>query len=170
MSMPEEIKTRDARADELDRVSGLLEESYREYASLVPPEAWESYRQDILNVRGRLSDSELIVAELDGDLVGAVTLYLHGSPSLPWPKGWAAIRLLGVLPAFRKKGVGLALMDECVRRCRRVGLNTIGLHTTTAMAVARRLYERMGFVRVPQYDFAPDDEDEVVVMAYRLDI
>ncbi len=168
--MPADIKTRDARIDELDSVSKLLEESYREYSSLVPVEAWEPYRQDILDVRGRLRDSDLIVAELDGNLVGAVTLYLHGSPSLPWPEGWAGIRLLGVLPGVRKKGVGVALMNECVRRCRDAGLKTIGLHTTTAMAVARRLYERMGFVRVPQYDFAPEDGDEVIVMAYRLDI
>ncbi len=168
--MPEKIKTRDARIDEIDSVSTLLEESYREYASLVPAEAWESYRQDILDVRGRLRDSELIVAEFDGRLVGAVTLYLHGSPSLSWPEGWAGIRLLGVLPGYRRKGVGAALMDECVRRCRNAGLTTIGLHTTTAMAGARRIYERMGFVRVPQYDFAPDDGDEAVVLAYRLDI
>ncbi len=168
--MPEDIKTRDVKIDELDSVSRLLEESYREYSSLVPVESWESYRQDILDVRGRLRDSELIVAELDGNLVGAVTLYLHGSPSLPWPDGWAGIRLLAVLPGFRTRGVGVALMDECVRRCRNAGIRTIGLHTTTAMAVARRLYERMGFVRVPQYDFAPDDGDEVVVMAYRMDI
>jgi glutamine synthetase len=33
---------------------------------------------------------------------------------------------------------------------------------------AIRLYERMGFVRVPEFDFHP--APEVVVMAYRLDL
>ncbi len=166
--MNSSIKTRDARTDELDAVGKLLEDAYREYSSLVPAEAWESYRQDIVDVRSRLAESQLVVAELNGELAGAVTLYLHGSNSLPWPSDWAGIRLLGVRPGIRGKGVGSALMNECVRRCRTAGLRVIGLHTTVAMDVARRLYEKMGFVRTPEYDFHPDDG--VVVMAYRLDI
>jgi hypothetical protein len=35
------------------------------------------------------------------------------------------------------------------------------------MAVARGMYERMGFVRVPAYDFFPGPGVEV--LAYRLD-
>ncbi len=100
-------------------------------------------------------------------MAGAVTLYLDGSETLSWRPGWAGIRLLGVGPAFRGKGVGKALMEECVRRCRAAAIKNIGLHTTTAMDVARRMYESMGFVRVPEFDFHPDAE--VVVMAYRLE-
>jgi ribosomal protein S18 acetylase RimI-like enzyme len=59
-------------------------------------------------------------------------------------------------------------MDECVRRCRERGIATIGLHTTETMDIARRMYERMGFVRVPEFDFHP--APGVVVMAYRLDL
>jgi hypothetical protein len=36
------------------------------------------------------------------------------------------------------------------------------------MAVARAMYERMGFVRAPEFDFQP--APETVVMAYRLDL
>jgi hypothetical protein len=36
------------------------------------------------------------------------------------------------------------------------------------MAVARNLYEAMGFERAPEFDFHP--EPDVVVMAYRFDI
>ena len=163
-----EIAVRDARPDELDAIALLLKEAYEQYAPLVPREAWDSYRQDIMDVRGRMSESQLIVAETEGRIAGAVTLYLNGSASLSWPHGWAGIRLLGVHPTFRGRGVGKALMDECVRRARDAGIKTIGLHTTTAMDVARRLYEKMGFVRVPEFDFHPDDD--VVVMAYRLDL
>ena len=53
-------------------------------------------------------------------------------------------------------------------RCRKRGVRTIGLHTTVIMEVARGMYERMGFVRAPEYDFHP--RPEVVVMAYRLDL
>lgn len=166
--MAEQIHIRDARSDELDRVASLLKDAYQQYAPLMPPDAWELYVQDIMDVTGRLSESQLIVADIDSRLAGAVTLYLKGWESLSWPEGWAGIRLLGVHPDFRGRGVGKAVMEECVRRGRSAGLRAIGLHTTTAMDVARRLYEKMGFVRVPEFDFHPDDR--IVVMAYRLDM
>ena len=123
-----------------------------------------------MDVRTRINESELILAEFDGQLVGTVTFYLNaGNSSMQWlPKGWAGVRLLAVHPAYRRRGIGLALMEECVRRCRNKGISTIGLHTTEMMEVARRMYERMGFVRVSEYDFYP--RPTVVVMAYRLDL
>ncbi len=123
-----------------------------------------------MDVRSRLGEAELIVAEYNSQLAGSVTLYLDSpkSEESVWPEGWAGIRLLGVDPAYRGYGVGRALMDYCVRRCRELGIRTIGLHTTTFMATARRMYERMGFVRVPEYDFHP--RPGTVVMAYRLDL
>jgi ribosomal protein S18 acetylase RimI-like enzyme len=161
---------RDAHAGELDEVARLIVDSYRQYQQYLPPPRWQWYVEDMMNVRGRLDQSELIVAEEEGHLAGAVTLFLKGSKSAleGWPQGWASIRLLAVHPAFRSRGVGQALMDECVRRCRRLGVLTIGLHTTEYMEVARRMYERMGFKRAPEYDFHP--EPGAVVMAYRLDL
>ena len=120
-----------------------------------------------MDVKGRILESDQIVAEEQGQLVGAVTLYLDGT-RVSWPPGWSGVRLLGVPPEHRGKGIGRALMDECLRRCRAAGIATIGLHTTEAMAVAKMMYERMGFLRVPQFDHRP--APEVVVMAYRLDL
>ena len=162
-----QVRVRDARPDDLHSVAQLLKEAYGQYSILMPVDAWQSYLQDIMDVEARLSESQLIVADVDGRLSGAVTLYLKGS-DLSWPAGWAGIRLLGVHPDGRGKGVGRALMDECIRRSRVAGLKAVGLHTTTAMDVGRRLYERMGFVRVPEFDFHPSED--VVVMAYCLDI
>ena len=149
------LNVRDARAEELDEVSILLRDAYQQYEKYLPHEAWEYYLEDIMNVRNRLGVAELIVAELEGRLVGSVTLYMDGSRAFPdgWPEGWAGIRLLAVHPAYRRHGIGRALMEECLRRCREQGVLTIGLHTTEIMETARRMYERMGFVRVPEFDF-----------------
>lgn len=117
-----------------------------------------------------MAAAELIVAELDGRLVGTVTLYLNLSkPSQEgWPEGWAGIRLLGVDPSYRGRGIGHALMAECLRRCREQSIKTIGLRTNEIMDIARRMYEQMGFTRVPEFDFHP--VPGVVVTAYRLDL
>ena len=159
---------RNARPDEYDRVALLLKEAYQQYAEGMPPEIFNAYLEDIMDVRGRIPQSELIVADLDGHLAGTVTLYLHPAESPVWPEGWASVRLLGVSPLYRKQGIGQALMEECIRRCKKEGIKTLGLHTTEAMATAKRMYERMGFIRVPEFDFHP--RPGVVVMAYRLDI
>ena len=164
------IQIRDACPEELDKVSLLLKTAYQQYENFIPSGAWQSYLDDIMNVRSRLEMADLIVAELNGKLLGTVTLYLKvsGSSEEPWPKGWAGIRLLAVDPGHRGQGVGRALMDECVGRCREQCIKTIGLHTTEFMNVARRIYAQMGFTRAPEFDFHP--AAGVVVMAYRLNL
>lgn len=164
------ILIRDAGLEELDKISLLLKEAYQQYENMLPADAWNYYAEDIMNVRGRLDESQLIVAELNKQLAGTVTLYLHAhrSEQEGWPRGWAGIRLLAVHPSYRSRGIGSTLMEECLRRCRKEGITTVGLHTTEMMDVARRMYERMGFVRVTKFDFYP--RPGTVVMAYRLDL
>jgi ribosomal protein S18 acetylase RimI-like enzyme len=163
------LVVRDVRMDELDEAARVMKAAYEEYSALLPPGRWQEYQANIIDVRSRLPVAELIVAEIKGVIVGAVTLFLKpsGTPE-SWTPGWAGIRLLAVHPDYRGLGIGRALMDECVRRCRAGGIATIGLHTTEMMAVARRMYEKMGFKRAPEFDFHPSPQ--VVVMAYRLDL
>jgi ribosomal protein S18 acetylase RimI-like enzyme len=164
------LQIRDARPEELDEVSQLLKSSYQQYEKSLSASAWRAYLEDIMDVRSRWEESQLIVAELGGQLAGCVTLYLKSAgPSMEGrPPGWAGVRLLAVHPTYRGRGIGRALMDECIRRCRQEGITTLGLHTTRMMDVARRMYEKMGFKRVPEFDFYP--RPGVAVMAYYLNL
>lgn len=161
---------RDARPDESARIALLLRAAYAEYRKSMPPGAWQVYLADIVDVRGRMSQGNMPVAEMDGKLVGTVTLYMDGRSSYQegWPEGWAAVRLLGVDPKYRGRGIGRALMDECIRRCRQRGVKTVGLHTAEIMAVAKGMYEHIGFTRAPKHDFHP--MQDVTIMAYKLDL
>jgi ribosomal protein S18 acetylase RimI-like enzyme len=78
------------------------------------------------------------------------------------------IRLLAVTPAARGRGVGAALMRECVRRARQSGEAVLSLHTTQLMQAAVRMYARLGFVRAPELDFHP--APGVTLEGYRLDL
>ena len=164
------VRISDARLEQLDEGCLVLRAAFRQYENLIPSGVWQSYLEDILDVRSRLSEAELIVAGLNNQIVGTVTLYSNVSrlSKTAWPKGWAGIRLLAVDPRYRKRGIGHGLIDECIFRCRERGIATIGLHTTDIMDVARRMYERMGFTPVPEFDFHPTPG--VVVTAYRLDL
>jgi len=162
------IVIRDACLEELDKISLLLKEANQQYKKMLPADVWRYYLGDIMDVRSRWDESQLIVAQVDKRLVGTVTLYLKPSEESGWPQGWAGIRLLAVHPSYRGCGIGRALMEECLRRCRQAGITTIGLHTAEMMDVARPMYERMGFTRNPEFDFYP--RPGTVVMAYRLDL
>jgi ribosomal protein S18 acetylase RimI-like enzyme len=164
------ISLRDARGDEFDDVARVMADAYAQYIPPNPTGMLLAYRDDVRDVRSRLGESTLIVAEDRGELVGAVTYYPDASAESAggWPAGWAALRLLAVHPTARGRGIGRLLTEECIRRARAAGCPAIALHTTELMAVARAMYERMGFARAPERDFRP--APPILVMGYWLDL
>ncbi|HXJ78349.1 MAG TPA: GNAT family N-acetyltransferase [Candidatus Methylomirabilis sp.] len=164
------IRVRNARDDELDAVADVMVAAYEQYIPRDAPGEVLAYREEVRDVRSRLAHATLIVAEERARLLGAVTYYPDGSREGHggWPREWAVIRLLAVHPEARGRGIGRLLTEECIARARVGGSTAVGLHTTELMAVARAMYERMGFVRVPEFDFQPIPR--LHVMAYRLDL
>lgn len=163
---------RDARPNDRDAVRQVTLSAYQEYAAQMPAH-WERYRQNILATLADVQPAEQIVAELDRMILGNVLLYPAGT-TLAAPDGASVrmllpeVRLLAVAPAARGRGIGAALMQECVRRAGASGAAAITLHTTDMMQVAMRLYEQMGFVRAPELDFHPTPE--LTIRGYRLDL
>jgi GNAT superfamily N-acetyltransferase len=163
---------RDARPEDRDAIREVTLAAYEEYAVLMPG-FWDGYRQNIIVSLDEVGSAEQLVAEHhDGAIVGTTLLYpprrmkISRSDSLDMP--WPEVRLLAVAPLARGRGVGAALMQECVRRVRKTGGRVLSLHTTDMMHAALRLYERMGFVRALEIDFQP--APGVRVKGYRLDL
>ena len=167
--MPE-VRLRAPLPSELDDVGAVMVAAYVQFMPPDPPPMWREYEAEIRDVRSRLDEATLIVAEDAGRLIGAVTYYPDAprESHVPWPATWAAFRLLAVHPDARGRGIGRQLTEECIRRARLAGRSAIGLHTTDLMQVARTMYERMGFERVPELDFRPSPTFHV--MAYRLSL
>jgi len=63
--------------------------------------------------------------------------------------------MLGVAARARGRGVGTALTVRCIERTRELGLARIVLSSATYMTTAHRMYERLGFVRLPERDWSP---------------
>jgi ribosomal protein S18 acetylase RimI-like enzyme len=163
------FELRDARDEELDAIAELTLRAYGEYASRMTPAAWSALEGALANALATREPAERIVAVRDGELLGSVMLYPVSAraydgavPEATWPE----VRLLAVSPAARGQGVGEALMKECVRRADAAGADQVGLHTSESMHSAIRMYEKMGFVRVPEHDFQPEGAE--LVTAYRL--
>ena len=166
---PAGVVLRDARDDERDAVRELTLRAYAEYATIMTPEAWAGLDGAVRTALDAWAPAARIVAEHAGRLVGSVALYPASAAAygalagtVPHPE----LRLLAVAPEARGLGVGQLLVDECVRRARRLGAAELGLHTSASMRTAIGMYERMGFERVPEHDFQPPGGE--LVTAYRL--
>ena len=164
------IIVRNAEPQEHDAVAQVILKSYEEYGPQLPTDAWEQYSSNILDVGSRMAESELFVAVQNEKFVGSATFYptYMARVNSGWPQDWTGIRLVAVLPDYRGQGVGKAIMDECIRRSRDQGAQAVALHTTPYMSLAQGMYERMGFVRIHEYDFHP--RPDLTVMAYKLDV
>jgi ribosomal protein S18 acetylase RimI-like enzyme len=115
---------------------------------------WPTFSADIGRMADLAADGDLLVAEREGAVVGAVVHVGPGRPrSAIFPQDWSVIRMLVVDPAARGAGVGRALVAATLERAARAGAPAVGLHTSPIMATALRLYEGIGFRR--EHDLPP---------------
>jgi ribosomal protein S18 acetylase RimI-like enzyme len=120
---------------------------------LVSPE----YVPTLADVAGRADRADLLVArDGDGRIVGSVALVLAGDfGEVTRSPDEAAFRMLAVDAGARGQGVGEALVRTCLDRARAAGRARMVLSTGELMTAAHRLYERLGFQRLPERDWAP---------------
>jgi len=96
---------------------------------------------DELGMLVAYESNTLLVARLDGEIVGALTLVLF-----PIPTGLRAwIEDVVVDESARGNGVGAELTREAIRLARRAGARTVDLTSRPTRGAANRLYERLGF-------------------------
>lgn len=117
------------------------------------------YGAVLADVATRAETGEVLVAvdEATGEVLGAVTFVLAGTPyaELSGP-GEAEFRMLAVDPAAQGRGAGSALVRACVARAAELGCSAVVICVRSGMAAAaHRLYERLGFVRLPAKDWSP---------------
>ena len=129
----------------------------------------DPYTDRLRDAATRDREAELWVAELDGSVVGTVTIALEGSA---WREigepGEGEFRMLAVSPTAQRRGVGEALMQLVVDRFRDLGAQAIVLSSLVSMRAAHRVYERLGFRRVPERDWSP--VPGVDLIAFRLEL
>jgi len=65
------------------------------------------------------------------------------------------IRALAVSPEAQRRGVGRALLEAALARAAQQGVTHLVLATQQDMHTAHRMYEKAGFQRMPERDWAP---------------
>ena len=80
-------------------VTALLSTAYAGYESEMGDEVWHRYSADLRPTPETLAAT--LVAELDGQVVGAVRYHRSAPDELDLPTGAAMVRALAVLPTLR---------------------------------------------------------------------
>jgi ribosomal protein S18 acetylase RimI-like enzyme len=115
-------------------------------------------------------EAELWVATTEDrdEILGCVTICPPGSPwrELAGPDE-GEFRMLAVAPEARGRGVGEALARMCLDRFRADGARGVVICSLPQMTAAHRVYERLGFRRVPELDWEP--VPGVELHGYRID-
>jgi ribosomal protein S18 acetylase RimI-like enzyme len=162
------LEVRRARPSEYDEAGRVTALAYREFAHPGDRD-WDEYLAFIADVERRAGRTTVLVAVEDGRIVGSVTLELDGrtEPDDP-PLGpeQAHVRMLGVHPDARGRGVARTLMEASAELARAAGKRRLTLHTTQRMTAAQRMYESMGFRRAPDRVFP----DGFVLLGYERDL
>lgn len=107
---------------------------------------WPGFKTKISSMSSLSSNGEIVVAEHQSRLVGAVA-YIgpHKPKSEFFHAEWPIMRMLVVAPEARGLGAGRALAEECLARAKRDKAAHFALHTSELMSVALSMYQRMGF-------------------------
>jgi ribosomal protein S18 acetylase RimI-like enzyme len=164
------IEVREATPDEHEEAGRVTALAYREFARPDDPD-WERYLARIADVRARAERTTILVAVEEGRILGSVTLELDGrtedeDADAPLAPDEAHLRMLGVHPEARRRGVARALVQACIERARAAGRRRVTLNTTSRMRAAQAMYEGMGFRRTPDRVFP----DGFVLLGYEKEI
>lgn len=131
------------------------------------------YLGELRDVTKRAAAADVLVATQGEQILGGVTFVPSGGPMAEIARpGEAEIRMLAIAREARGRGAGEALVRACVDRARATeGCVRVVLSTQRTMRSAHRIYERLGFVRVPERDWNPIPElDDIMLLTYQLSL
>jgi len=131
----------------------------------------DDYVETLRDAATRDREAEVWVAtDAVGSVLGCVT---YCPPGSPWREVAAddsegEFRMLAVATTARHRGVARLLVQHCLERSRALGQHRLVLCSERRMAAAHRLYATLGFVRLPERDWAP--APGVDLLAYSVDL
>lgn len=140
--------------DERPAVLTVIRAAYAEFEPLLTAPEWVRMSRNLAGIVAPGAPGVLLAAfEPDANPVATAT-YLPPGPReyKRVPEQWAVVRGMAVLPAWRGRGVGRALLTDCLDRARADAAPSVGLHTAAMMHPARRLYEDTGFVQQSEFE------------------
>ncbi|NQU44243.1 GNAT family N-acetyltransferase [bacterium] len=133
--------------EDLETVCAL----FREYAGFLGHDlCFQDFEKELAELPGDYGPPEgcLLIAWMEHQPVGCVALR-------PFSANACEMKRLYLRPEGRGKGYGRLLAERIVEEARRIGYERMALDTVESLESAVRLYEKMGFRRIPPYRHNP---------------
>lgn len=171
--MTTKYHVRNAIPEEFERIGKLMVDVYSQLDGFPKKEDQPDYYKMLANI-GELSykaHTELLVAiDNQGNIGGAVVYFSdmisYGSGGTATKeKNASGFRLLAVDPKVRGLGLGKLLTLECIKKAKEMDQPQVIIHSTKAMQVAWKMYEKIGFKRSEDLDFM---QEKLPVFGFRL--
>jgi GNAT superfamily N-acetyltransferase len=140
-SAPIVASLRHANERDANDIATVLYAAFRPYQARYTPDAFDATAITPEEVRCRMREGPVWVAEIDGAVIGTVSAAFR--PRVIYVRGMA------VAPQAQRRGVGHRLLQEVERYANESGVRSLELATTPFLAAARELYQRHGFRCLP---------------------
>jgi GNAT superfamily N-acetyltransferase len=144
-------------ADRPQHVSRLAALHHAEWSWIDPEWTLEEANANLAIHTAGTAIPTTLVAFVDGELAGSVSLLANDHSRIREWSPWLASLL--VLPAYRGRGIGAALVREAVAIAKRFGIGRLYLYTDDAAG----FYERLGWSLVGRHALDGMDVDVMAI-------
>ena len=156
-----------ATEEDLEAVGRITVSTYCDDGFIAPD---DDYIEELADAARRAREAEVWVAADSTGVLGSVTFCAPGSAFAELSRdNEGEFRMLGVSGHSRRRGVAEALVVRCIERSRELGYEALVLCSMRQMTTAHRLYERLGFHRVPERDWSPVEGVDLLGFSLRLE-
>ena len=170
---PATYTIRNAHPNEFKAIGQLLVTVYSQLPGFPSIQEQPNYYKMLENI-GDLAQKPqtepLVALSANGEIAGAVVyindMAQYGSGgTATQEKNAAGFRLLAVNPKWRVAGIGTMLTHSCIEKAKANNNKQLIIHSTNAMKIAWKMYEKLGFKRSEDLDFM---QGELEVFGFRL--
>lgn len=148
----DEIEVRLPRPEEYAAAGAVTALAYHEFA-VEGDDGWSWYLEHLADISDRARRTTVLVAVASETVIGTATLELEDrvEPQRvpPLRADEAHLRMVGVHPDHRRRGIARRMVLECIELARDHGKRRLTLETQPTMSAARALYESLGFQQGP---------------------
>lgn len=131
-----DLALREATTHDLPTLVAILKAGFEEYRGRLDPPSG-AHEETVEKLRPVLLQSHAVLAEIGAAAAGCV-FYAHEDQSL-------GLFRLAVLPAYRRRGVGSALIAYVEDLARQKGIPQVRLGVRVALPGNLRYYQRLGY-------------------------
>lgn len=155
--------------DDLEHLTRLIHAAYAAHAAR-GLRFWGTH-QTVADTRERFASGHGLVAEIDGEYAGTVTVR-PPQPQSPvaWyraPDTWSICQF-AVAPAFKGRGLAKAMHEHALAHARRHGARLMALDTAAPAQALIAMYGSWGYRQVGEHSWQPHTNYNSVVMSRRL--